>query len=587
MDARAIAEVLEEIGQLLELKGENPFKIRAYQNGARALESLDEDLGTLIAEERLGEVKGIGKALVDKITKLYQTDQLDLYDQLRAETPQGLLLMLEIPGFGPKKVRKVHEALGVTSIEELTVACEDGRLAALPGMGEKTAQKLLKAIEMREQYNQRHLWVDAAALALPLLEQLRALPAVQRAEVAGSFRRKMETVGDLDFIAASDEPAPIMEWLVQHPEVAEVTAHGETKSSVRFSTGLQADLRVVPPHQFVFALHHFTGSKDHNVAMRQRALAQGLSLSEWGLFPTDEAEKAQELAPRARKSVIAAQSEADLFEALKLAHIPPELREGRGEIEAAERGELPRLVQDADLRGAFHNHTTASDGRATLEEMAAKADALGWEYLGLADHSKSSWQAHGLEPERLLAQVEAIRELNASGRFKVRLLAGSEVDILTDGALDFPDEVLNQLDYIVMSVHQAMTQDEATYNARVLRAIRHPLQVRKILGHMTGRLLLRREPSRVDHLKVIEAAAEEGVVIELNANPWRLDMDWRWWRTAQEKGVRCAINPDAHNTEGLEHVVDGLRVARKGWLRAETVVNTWSVADVLAWLGRS
>ncbi|MDP0500757.1 MAG: DNA polymerase/3'-5' exonuclease PolX [Verrucomicrobiota bacterium JB022] len=586
MDARGIAEVLEEIGQLLELKGENPFKVRAYQNGARALESLEQDLCKLIDEGKLGEVKGIGKALVDKITALYRTGQLDLYDRLRAETPNGLLLMLEIPGFGPKKARKVHEVLGIASIEELTVACEDGRLAALPGMGDKTAQKLLKAIEMREKYNQRHLWEAAAAIALPLLEQLRARPEVERAEVAGSFRRRMETVGDLDFIAASDTPGPIMQWLAGHPDVAEVTAQGETKTSVRFATGLQADLRVVPPHQFPFALHHFTGSKDHNVAMRQRALARGLTLGEWGLFPVDEVEQAQQLAPRDRKSGVKATTEAELFAALDLAFIPPELREGRGEIEAAERGDLPRLIEPQDLKGAFHNHTTASDGRATLEEMTAAAEELGWDFLGIADHSKSSWQARGLEADRLLAQVEAIRELNASGRFRTRVLAGSEVDILTDGSLDFPDEVLNQLDYIVMSVHQSMNQEESIYTARVLKAIRHPLKVRKILGHMTGRLLLRREPSQVDHLKIIEAAAAEGVAIELNANPWRLDMDWRWWRLAQEKGVRCTINPDAHSTDGLAHVVDGVRVGRKGWLRPETVVNTWELPEILAWLER-
>jgi DNA polymerase (family 10) len=376
----------------------------------------------------------------------------------------------------------------------------------------------------------------------------------------------------------------VVQWFVGQPDVKEVTAHGETKASVRFESGLQADLRIVPDDQFVFALHHFTGSKDHNVQMRQRALARGLSLSEWGLVPAEGEGTAKEKAEKLKgaASRVAVANEEALFAALDLTFIPPELREGLGEIEAAEKGPLPRLVQLDDLRGAFHNHTTASDGRNTLAEMTAAAAALGWEYLGIADHSKSSFQARGLTEERLLRQVAEIRELNASRRFTTQVFAGVECDILTEGELDFEDAVLDHLDYVVVSVHSQFTQDEATMTRRIIRAIEHPAAT--MLGHLTGRLLLRREGYRVDAAKVIDAAIANDVVIELNASPWRLDMDWRLWRKAAERGLRCAINPDAHETTGLEHVRAGVNAARKGWLTAEQVVTTWPLAKVEAWL---
>jgi DNA polymerase (family 10) len=367
--------------------------------------------------------------------------------------------------------------------------------------------------------------------------------------------------------------------------VKEVTAQGETKASVRFESGLQADLRLVPEEQFVFALHHFTGSKDHNVQMRQRALARGLSLSEWGLTRVGrEPRGAEETATDASEppAVPRVNSEAELFATLGLHAIPPELREGLGEIEAAEQGELPRLVEAGDLRGAFHNHTTASDGGNTLAEMVAAAAALGWEYLGIADHSKASFQANGLHEDRLLRQVAEIRAFNASGRHRTRVFAGVECDILADGRLDFDAAILAQLDYVVVSVHNAFAQDEATMTARIVRAIEHPGTT--MLGHLTGRLLLRREGYRVDVGRVIDAALAHGVAIELNANPWRLDMDWRHWRKAAARGLLCAINPDAHDTAGLGHVRAGVNVARKGWLTRENVLTTWPLARVEEWL---
>ena len=576
MTKNEIADVLNEIAVLLDLKGENPFKIRAYQTGARVLESLEEDLGKIIAENRLSSIKGIGEALVKKITELHETGKLKFYDELCASVAPGLVEMLEIPGLGAKKIKALHSKLGIDSIAALTKACEEGRVAELDGFGEKTQAKLLTGIKNRAAYGKRHLWWEAFAVAGPILEGLRALPEVHRAEHAGSLRRKMETVGDLDFIVAASEVAPVVEWFVTRHGVKEITARGETKASVRFESGLQADLRIVPDEQFVFALHHFTGSKDHNVQMRQRALARGLSMSEWGLVPAEGEGTAKAKAERHASVHVA--TEEELFAALGLHFIPPELREGLGEIEVAEKGPIPHLVELSDLHGAFHNHTTASDGRNTLNEMVGAAELLGWQYLGIADHSKGSYQANGLSEERLLRQVADIQDLNTSGRFRTHVFAGTECDILTDGRLDFDDAMLARLDYVVVSVHNALAQDEETMTARIIRAIENPYTT--MLGHMTGRLLLRREGYQVNTGKIIDAALANNVIIELNANPWRLDMDWRYWRRAAERGLLCAINPDAHETAGLRYVVAGVNIARKGWLKKENVFNTRSLAEV-------
>ncbi len=591
MTKNEIADVLSQIGTLLELKGENPFKVRAYSAGARALEAIEEsDLARLIANDELQTVKGIGEALGKKIADLHTTGRLEFYDKLKASVPPGLIEMLEIPGLGPKKIGALRDKLAVTDIPALITACNDGRVAALDGFGAKTSEKILAGIKNREAYGRRHLWWDAAAIAEPIVAGLRALPQVRRAEAAGSLRRGAETVGDLDFIVAATEVTPVVNWFVSMPGVKEVTAQGETKASVRFESGLQADLRLVPEDQFAFALHHFTGSKDHNVQLRQRALTRGLSLSEWGLVPAEGEGSAKEKAEKRRveraenagADLAEIKTEAELFAALDLAFIPPELREGMGEIELAERGPLPRLVEFGDLRGAFHNHTTASDGRNTLTEMAAAADALGWEYLGIADHSKSSVVANGLSEERLLKQIADIRAINDSKRFKTHLFAGVECDILADGALDYDDATLAQLDYVVASVHNLFTQDEATMTRRIVKALEHPSTM--MLGHVTGRLLLRREAYRIDVAKAIDAAIANGVIIELNASPWRLDMDWRHWRKAAERGLLCAINPDAHDTSGLMHVRAGVNTARKGGLAREQVFTTWPLASVQAHL---
>jgi DNA polymerase (family 10) len=589
METREIAARLEEIATLLELKGENPFKVRAYQSGARALESLEEDLDTLIAEDRLEQVKGIGKALTGKITELRRSGRLAFYDKLRGSVPDGLIEMLEIPGFGPKKIRKVREALGIENIDALKAACEAGKVAELPGFGKKSEENILRGIANRVAYGKRHLWWDARAVALPLLEGLRELPQVARAEVAGSFRRAMETVGDLDFIVSASDPGPVMDWFTTRGNVAEVTAKGTTKSSVRFSGGLQADLRVVPDDRFVFALHHFTGSKDHNVQMRQRALARGLSLSEWGIFHKDEEPEDGGKAydrPLAKSGI---REEADLFHALGLEYVPPERREGIDEIEQAEAGELEAPLPLDALRGAFHNHTRASDGHHSLEEMARAAAGRGLTYLGIADHSKASFQANGLSAERLAAQIGEIRHLNkTAGKAQAWLFAGCEVDILKGGELDFDKAVLRELDYCVLSVHGSMSgQSEEEMTRRLVRALEADTGCLKILGHPTGRLLLRREGYAVNLREVIAAARDNGAMIELNANPLRMDMDWRHWRHAAELGVPCVITADAHAVEDLDYLLCGILAARKAGLTAKQVFNTGSLDLIRAALKKA
>ncbi len=576
MDKKDIVEVLERIGTMMEIKGENPFKVRAYFSGARTLQTMEEDLGTVIGEERLGDVPGIGKALTEKIETLFATGELEFYDNLLASVPPGLLDLLDIPGLGGKKIKALYEQLDVDSIESLTQVCNEGKVAELKGFGEKTQEKILSGIKNREIYAARHLWWKARKVADRILPGLEDLPQVERVEAAGSLRRGMETVGDLDFLVASSDPGPVMDWFTSMEGIAEVTAHGVTKSSVRFEDGMQADLRVVPSEQFFFALHHFTGSKDHNVRMRQKALSLGLSLSEWGLRPEEEKDSSRKAGP------VEAHSEEDIFKALGLQYVPPALREGMGEVEAAERNELPALLEYSDLKGCFHNHTTASDGRNTLEEMTSEADARGWEYLGIADHSKSSFQANGLDEDRLAKQVAAIRELNESGKFRCHVFAGSEVDVLSGGKLDFEDSVLDSLDYVVASVHNGLTQDEETMTARIITALEHPKVT--MFGHLSARLLLRREPSQMNVAKIIDAAIANRKILELNANPMRLDMDWRHWRRAAEKGLLCCINPDAHATDHFDYQLAGVNAARKGWLTTNNILNSRTLSEVRKYL---
>ena len=556
-----IADTLESIGLLLELKGENAFKTRAYANAARAVETYAGNIEAMAREGRLAEIPGIGAAIAGKISELAQTGRLEFYEKLRAEFPASLFDLFELQGIGPKKIKALYEQLGVTGIPELEAACKSGRVAQLTGFGEKTAARILAAIDARGKYADLHRLGTVAPLAEHILAYLKADPDVSQACIAGSYRRRKEVLHDLDFIVATRFPAEIAAYFTKHEAVEEIIAQGPTKTSVRLKGGVQADLRVVTNDQYPFALAYFTGSKEHNVKIRGLAQSRGWTLNEYRLAPAEG---------KAASEVPEIHYEAELHHALGLEYIEPELRENLGEIEAAASGKLPPLVTLENLRGTFHNHTTESDGRSTLEEMAAAARELGLDYLGIADHSKSSFQAHGLDVARLLAQREAIRRLNATfDGFK--LFAGTECDILKDGTLDFPDEVLSQLDYVVTSVHNVFNLPEAEMTARIIRAISNPHVT--MLGHLTGRLLLTREGYAVDVPAVIEAAAATGTWIELNANPSRLDMDWRWWPLAKEKGVRCVINPDAHSTTGLQQLWFGVAAARKGWLTRDDVVN--------------
>jgi DNA polymerase (family 10) len=556
-----IADTLESIGLLLELKGENAFKTRAYANAARAVETHPGNIETMAREKRLAEIPGIGAAIAAKISELVETGRLEFYEKLRGEFPATLFDLFELQGVGAKKIKALYDQLAVTSIPELEAACKAGRVAALAGFGEKTAAKMLAAIEARGKYADTYRLGTVAPLAETLLEHLKKDPDVSQACIAGSYRRRKETLHDLDFIVATPFPEEITAHFTSHEAVEEIIARGPTKTSVRLKSGVQADLRVVTNEQYPFALAYFTGSKEHNVKIRGLALTRGWTLNEYRLAPVEG---------KGGAAVPEIHEEADLHAALGLGYIEPELRENRGEIEAAAAGSLPPLVTLENLRGTFHNHTTASDGRNSLEEMAQAARDLGLEYLGIADHSKSSFQAHGLDAKRLLEQREEIRRLN--GTFDgFHLFSGTECDVLRDGTLDFPDEVLGQLDYVVASVHNVFNLPEAEMTERIIRAISNPHIT--ILGHLTGRLLLSREGYPVDVPAIIEAAAATGTWIELNANPSRLELDWRWWPLAKEKGVRCAINPDAHSTSGLQQLWFGVAAARKGWLTREDVVN--------------
>jgi len=568
LNKNQIAEILTEIATLLELKGENPFKSRAYINAARTLESLTEPLEKLVAENRLGDIKGIGEALQKKITELVATGKLVYYEELKASVPAGLIAMLDIPGLGPKKIKALNDKHGIETIEQLEKACLDGKVAELDGFGEKTQSKICEGITFRRQYSSRHLLSDALAAAEPILENLRSHPDVIRCNTAGSLRRFKEVIGDIDFLASSKKPAAVIEFFTQQPGVVSVSAKGETKASVVLPGGIQADLRVVNDAEFPFALAYFTGSKEHNIVMRQRAIARGLRLNEYGLFKSD-------VETRDPKLLVHCKTEDEIFQKLDLAFVPPELREDHGEFSAAEKNEIPRLIEWTDLKGSLHNHSNWSDGRVTLEEIAEYMQELGCEYWAITDHSKSSFQANGLDADRLRKQIVEIKKLNqkfSDEGIKFHFFTGSEVDILVDGKLDFDDDLLAELDVVVASVHQGFTQSESETTKRLIRAAENPFV--QTLGHLTGRLLLEREPYKVNQHAVIDACAETGTWIELNANPYRFDMDWRLWHYAKNKGVKCVINCDAHRNEHAGFLRLGTGIARKGWLEKRDVINT-------------
>lgn len=564
METGRIAEIIDDMGTLLEVRGENPFRCRAYHNAAQSLRGLPSDLSEMIADGSLAEVPGIGETMHKKVIELATTGRLESYEELRKQTPAGLVALLRVPGLGPKKIKALHDTLKVNSLADLRAAAEKGSIAGLKGFGEKTQAKILEGITFIESTGDRILQNHARRLVAPIIEAVRAHPKVIRAEVCGSLRRRGETIGDLDILFSAEEPAPVLDHFVKLPEVATVLAHGPTKASVRLLDGVQCDLRGVEDSQFPFALHYFTGSKAHNIALRRRAIAQGFTLNEYALT-----------GPR---GPVPCKTEADVFKALGLIDIPPELREDAGEIEAAERGALPALIGLDDLTGTFHCHTDWSDGAATLEEMAEAARALGLSYLGIADHSKSAGYAGGLSIERVRKQWEAIDALNTTYHGKFHLFKGTECDILPDGTLDYPDDLLDGFDYVVASVHSSFGLPREDMTRRIVRAVSNPKVT--MLGHPTGRLLLARDAYAVDLDAVIAAAAKAGTMIEINANPHRLDLDAPHCRRAKDAGVTIVINPDAHSTGGLTDLDYGVGVARRGWLEPRDVFNTRSLKAI-------
>jgi DNA polymerase (family 10) len=575
MTKSQIADVLQEIATMLELKDENPFKIRAYANAARSLETFGGNLADLRDEEALAKIPGIGKAIAAKVKELAGTGKLKYLEELRSEFPAAILELFSISGLGAKKIKALYEQLHISSIEQLREACESGRVAQLPGFGETTQAKICTAIEQRAKHSGYFQFGQIAAEAESLRRDLAAHPDALQVDVAGSYRRRREIVRDVDLVVATKKPGAITEFFVKHALVGSIIAQGPTKTSVRLRSGIQCDLRVVTSAEYPFALDYFTGSKEHNIEMRSRALQRGWTLNEYRLarLPPDPKAKKVRAGHAVRKStakIPRVREEADLYRALGLDFVPPELRENCGEFEAAENHSLPRLLEQENLRGTFHCHTVASDGHNTLEEMTAAAQELGLEYLGIAEHSKSSIQAHGIDAAKLRSQIGAIRKLNK--KFDgFRVFAGVECDILRDGKLDFDDEILAELDFAVASIHSVFNLSEAEMTKRIIRAMENPFIT--ILGHPTGRLLLKRDPYLVDVPAVLEAAAATGTWIELNAAAKRLDLDWRWWPLAKQKGVKCVINPDAHRTERLRDLWFGVGIARKGWLTKSDVMN--------------
>lgn len=576
MDNKTVAEILEEIGTLLELKGENPFKCRAYHNASRIVASLMDDLKLLSESGGLKKIKGIGEGLAEKIVELIQTGKSEYHEQLKNSLPPGLPDMLRIPGLGPKRIKVLYDKLNITSIEKLKEAAENKQLEKLEGFGEKIEVNILKGIEQLKKHASKYLYPVAKESADKIISELKNIKSVIRIELAGSLRRKKEIIGDIDIVVSATDAPRIMDAFVKHHDVAEVIAKGETKSSVILKNGINCDLRVVSEAEFPFALAYFTGSKEHNVEMRSVSKKFGLSLNEYG-FSEIGAEETRGKA----KQKIKCKTESEIYKTLGLEFVPPELRENYGELEAASNWKLPNLIEEKDIRGTFHCHTKYSDGFNTLAEMAEASQKLGWEYLGIAEHSKSAAYAGGLDERMVKQQLEEIDYLNKSYK-NFRILKGIEVDILPDGSLDFANRILELFDFVICAIHTKFNMPEKDMTKRIIKGMKNKCVT--MLAHPTGRLLLEREPYPVNMLEMIKAASDFGKVVEINAHPLRLDLDWRLCKYAKDTGVKIAVNPDAHNINSLTDVFYGVGIARKGWLEKSDVINTRSLKEITKYL---
>jgi DNA polymerase (family 10) len=565
-----IADIFTRMANLLEIENANPFRVRAYRNAARVISSLGREIADMDPDnEDLTDLPGIGKDLAAKIDEILKTGKLKQLEELEGQTPAGLNELMKIPGLGPKRVAVLYRQLGIANAEELRSAAEEQKIRELEGFGEKTEQSILESFSRPEGGQDRILYREAEQRAGALVAYLKKAGGIQKITVAGSFRRCMETVGDLDILVVCKAGAKIMDRFTAYEDVRKIVSKGGTRSTVVLQSGLQVDLRVVPRGSYGAALHYFTGSKAHNIAVRKRGVRRGLKINEYGVFEG--------------KKQVAGKTEKEVYGAVGLRYIEPELREDRGEIEASEKNRLPALVRLKDIRGDLHAHTDATDGRNSLEEMAEAARKRGYEYLAITEHSRRVTMAGGLDTEKLAAQIERIDRLNE--QFDgFRLLKGIEVDILADGTLDLPDAILERLDLCVCSVHYHQNLPRQKQTERILRAMENPLF--NILAHPTGRLIGRRKPYEVDLEKIMETARDSGVFLELNAGPERMDLNDSHCRTAKEIGVKVALATDAHSTAGLNFMRYGIGQARRGWLEAEDVINTRSLPELVKLLER-
>ncbi len=570
---RQIADAFDLLADLLRLKDADAyrFEILAYQRAAEALRELPRDVRALAAEGRLQEIDGVGKAIAAKINELLESGSLGLLEELKAEIPQGLVDVLRVNGVGPKKTMLFYQQLGITSVAELEAAARAGKLRNLPTIGAKSEQKILESIQALARRTTRARADVALHAAERILRTLQSLPNVLRAEIAGSLRRGRATIGDIDLLIATYDSAPSMEAFVNHPDVVRVLGQGETQSSVELVSGLKCDLRAVPPERFGTALSYFTGSQAHNIRLRALALGRGLSLNEWAFTAADGS---------GREIVCA--TEEEVYAQLDLPYIPPELREDRGEIEAAQAGKLPRLVELGDICADLHMHTTWSDGRLSIREMAWQARERGLKYIVITDHSHSLGVANGLSVERLWAQRQEIEQVQAEFGDALRIYHGVELEIRADGSLDYPDEVLAALDVVIASLHTALRQDRAAITARLLNAINNPHV--DIIGHPRGQLIPEREPADLDMDAVFAAALATDTALEINANPHRLDLDSAHARQALKLGIKLAINTDAHSAADFAALPFGVRTARRAWATPEQIINTWSRERFEEWI---
>jgi DNA polymerase (family 10) len=577
-----IAEVFEHIAEILEIKGENPFKIRAYLNASAVISRLGENLSDIITEGENLNIPGIGKDLHLKIKELVETGSLAYYDELLKSVPDGLFELLKIRGLGPKKARLLYENFNIKSAADLENALKLGKLKDIHGFGEKSIENLKKSVEEFNIFKTRFLYPDALNQALMLEYYLKNTPQkiIYDIQTAGSLRRKMETVGDIDIVlsVAAGKESQFFDRLFKYPEILRTESSGETKISIILKSGMRVDLRVVPHEDFVYAFHHFTGSKMHNEELRSLEKANGYKINEYGIFRRNKDDDYDSDIAENVTNKIKVKDEKEFYGIFGMQYIPPELREGTGELDAALNGGIPVLIEEKDLRGVFHIHSTYTDGKESMEAMIEECIKLGYEYIGISDHSVSARYANGLSADELESQIEYIGRLNKKYADKIKIFKGVESDILPDGSLDYDDKTLSKLDFVIASVHSNFNMTESLMTERIVKAIKNPYTT--MVGHLTGRLLLERKEYPLNIGRILDCASEYKTVIELNANPKRLDIDWRHIKSALSKNVMLSINPDAHKTEGIRFVNYGVGIARKGWAKKSDILNTRIASEV-------